>query len=66
MLRREVQSHTMNRKNGTWIKKCEFVEQYIGGTKSSEAWRSIQNLINSTIDKTCNNNISDQKWEKTF
>ena len=41
-LNREVKKHVANKMNETWIKKCEYIERYIGGTSSSEAWRIIR------------------------
>jgi hypothetical protein len=31
-------------KNKSWEKACSTVESYLGGTRSTEAWRILKNL----------------------
>jgi alpha-amylase/alpha-mannosidase (GH57 family) len=31
-------------KNQSWVKTCSSVESYLGGKRSTEAWRILKNL----------------------
>ena len=41
---REVKKEVTKSKNELWEQKCEEIDRYMGGTKVSEAWRTIGNL----------------------
>lgn len=56
-----VKREVINKKNTAWMKKWEYIEQHIGGTQNSEAWKTLKNLKNSQKpNKT--NNIPKQQW----
>jgi len=42
---------TKKNKNDTWERKCIEVNSYLGGTRSSEAWKIIRNLKSNTVNK---------------
>ena len=65
-LNREVKKQVANKKNETWTKKCEYIERYIGGTRSSEARRNIRSLRNSNTNKTHIGSISSKQWKQHF
>ena len=53
-------------KNKSWEKTCSTVESYLGGKRSTEAWRILKNLRKNENGGQCFNPIPIGKWETYF
>jgi hypothetical protein len=53
-------------KNKSWEKACSAVESYLGGKRSTEAWRILKNLRKNENGRQCFNPIPIGKWETYF
>ena len=53
-------------KNKSWEKACSTVESYLGGKRSTEAWRILKNLRKNGNGKQCFNLTLIDKWETYF
>jgi hypothetical protein len=53
-------------KNKRWEKTCSTVESFLGGKRSSEAWRILKNLRKNENGRQCFNPISIGNWERYF
>ena len=53
-------------KNKSWEKTCSTVESYLGGKRSTEAWRILKNLRKNENGVQCFNPIPIGKWETYF
>ncbi|XP_030750903.1 uncharacterized protein LOC115878509 [Sitophilus oryzae] len=62
MVKREVAKS----KNKMWETKCERVEIYMGGTRVSEAWKTIRNLGRDEKQNSKLELISIEKWEDHY
>lgn len=43
-MNREVKKDVCKRKNEMWERKCEEIDRCMGGTKVSEAWKTVKNV----------------------
>jgi hypothetical protein len=50
-------------KNKSWEKTCSAVEMYLGGKRSTEAWRILKNLRRNDNGGQCFNPIPIDNWE---
>ena len=53
-------------KHKSWEKACSTVERYLGGKRSTEAWRILKNLRKNENGGQCYNPIYIGKWETYF
>ena len=53
-------------KNKSWEKTCSTVESYLGGKRSTEAWRILKNLRKTENGGQWFNPIPIDKWETYF
>jgi alpha-amylase/alpha-mannosidase (GH57 family) len=53
-------------KNKSWEKTCSTVESYLGGKRSTEAWRMLKNLRKNKNGGQWFNPIPIGKWETYF
>lgn len=53
-------------KQQSWERKCQEVEMYIGGTKTSEIWKFIKQVKSPQMEKVRIQSISVSKWEDYF
>ena len=65
-MNREVKREVIKSKNSVWEQKCEKLDRYMGGTRVSEAWRTIRNLRKDTQENSNISPIDIQTWEKYF
>lgn len=56
----------LEEKNRSWEKKCSEIEMYLGGTRSSEAWKFIKTLRNENTQRTTLPLISIKAWEDHY
>jgi len=63
---REVKQRTTKEKNEIWERTCIRIEQYLGGTKSSESWKVLKSLRGNTKEKVHINHITEQQWEQYY
>ncbi|XP_030766244.1 uncharacterized protein LOC115890192 [Sitophilus oryzae] len=65
-LNRIVKREVSKSKNKIWETKCERVERYMGGTRVSEAWKTIRNLRRDEKQNSKLELISMEKWEDHY
>jgi len=53
-------------KNKSWENTCSTVESYLGGKRSTEAWRILKNLRKNENGGQRFNPIAIDKWETCF
>jgi len=53
-------------KNKSWEKACTTVESYLGGKRSTEAWRILKNIRKNENVRQYFNPIPIDKWETYF
>lgn len=63
---RKVKQDVLKKKNTAWLKKCEYIDQQLGGSKSSEAWKTIKSIRTTAKQRTHISNISNQEWVRYF
>ncbi|XP_030761521.1 uncharacterized protein LOC115886488 [Sitophilus oryzae] len=47
-LQKEVRQQVTEEKNSMWERKCNDIETYIGGSRSTEAWRTLKGMKTNT------------------
>ena len=62
----EIRKKVATEKNKSWEKTCNTIQTYIGGRKSSEAWRILKNLRKNGCENHGIDFISMDKWETYF
>ena len=62
----EIRKKVTTEKNKSWQKTCNIIQTYIGGRKSTEAWRILKNLRKNGCEKHGIDFISMDKWETYF
>lgn len=63
---REVKRDVSKLKNETWEKKCEELERLIGGTRVSEAWKTIKNLRKNHRESRALQIITPEEWKEHY
>ena len=53
-------------KNQTWENKCAQISSMIGGSRSKEAWRTINSLKRNTNERKIINPIKIEQWEDYY
>jgi len=61
-----VKKETKRMKNTAWENKCAEINSLIGGSRSREAWRTINSLRNNTKEKRKINPIKIEKWKDYY
>ena len=62
----KVRKMITEEKNKSWEKTCSTVESYLGGKRSTEAWRILKNLRKNENGGQCSNPIPTGKRETYF
>ncbi|KAJ8974919.1 hypothetical protein NQ317_010202, partial [Molorchus minor] len=62
---RKLKQKVLKKKNMAWIRKCNFIDQYLGGTRSYEAWRTIKSIRATTKPGTNLSSKSNSDWATT-
>lgn len=65
-INRQVKQEVIKRKNKTWEKKCDYIDKHLGGTRSSEAWKTIKAMRTTSRNKVVMNSISHRQWIEHF
>lgn len=50
-LQKEVRQQVTEEKNSMWERKCNDIETYIGGSRSTEAWRTLKGMKTNTHER---------------
>nr|CAI5855844.1 unnamed protein product [Callosobruchus analis] len=64
--RREIKQRVCETKNKQWEESCARVEQYIGGTRTKEAWNEVKNIGNDHKGNNINMIISTDQFKNYF
>lgn len=64
--RAKFKKKIIEEKNKQWERKCQELENYIGGRRTTESWRFIKNLRKQTNNKINLEIITEEKWKKHF
>jgi hypothetical protein len=62
----KIRKKITEEKNKSWEKAFSTVESYLGGKRSTEAWRILKNLRKNENGIQCFNPIPIDKWESYF
>jgi hypothetical protein len=62
----KIRKMVIEEKNKSWEKARSTVESYLGGKRSTEAWRILKNLRKNENGRQCFNPIPIDKWETYF
>ena len=65
-LQGKIRKMITDEKNKSWEKTCSTVESYLGGKRSTEAWRILKNLRKNENVGQPFNPIPIDKWETYF
>ena len=65
-LNRDVKREVLRKKNNSWMKKCDYVDQFIGGSKNAEAWKVLKSLRTNTRNMFQLKNITMKDWVTYF
>jgi len=65
-MQRKFRKMITEEKNKSWEKTCSTVESYLGGKRSTEAWRILKNLGKNENGGQCFNPIPIDNWEIYF
>lgn len=62
---RETKKIILQKKNESWMRKCDEIDRYIGGTKCTEAWKALKHMKS---DKSISQitPISETEWRNYF
>lgn len=61
-----MKQQVIKRKNKTWEKKCNYIDKHLGGTRSSEAWKTIKAMTTTSQNKVVMNSMSHRQWIEHF
>lgn len=65
-LNKIVRSDIIKKKNDSWNKRCQYIDQMLGGSRSSQAWGALKSLKNASKNSTTINSIAPQEWVNYF
>ena len=65
-MRNQARDMIIKEKQAQWEKTCQEINSYIGGTRASEAWRTLKN-IRATTKNTCKlETINAERWKDYY
>ncbi|XP_030765674.1 uncharacterized protein LOC115889741 [Sitophilus oryzae] len=64
-LQKEVRQQVTEEKNSMWERKCNDIETYIGGFRSTEAWRTLKGMKANTRERWTGT-ISLSDWREHY
>lgn len=65
-LNREVKKEVAIKKNEVWEMRCAELQRYMGGTKVSEAWKTLKSLRRDDNHNTGIDLIGMKQWEEHY
>ena len=61
-----VKKEVIRAKNEAWDKKCANVNSLVGGSRSREAWKTVNSLRRNTNEKRKTNPIDIEQWKNYY